>query len=204
MQRAVLNEQRRNRATAFVEARFNHNTLCGAVGVGFQFLHLCNEQDSLQQLVNILMRLGGNRNADCISTPLFGDELIFRQLLHHALRVGAGAIHLIDCDNNRNIRRFRVVNRFHCLRHDAIIRCNHQNRDICRLRAACAHCSEGRMAGRIQEGDILPVDRYAVCADVLRNAARFALCYRGVANRIQQGGFAVVNVAHHHNNRIAG
>ena len=148
MQRAVLNEQRRNRATAFVEARFNHNTLCGAVGVGFQFLHLCNEQDSLQQLVNILMRLGGNRNADCI--------------------------------------------------------CNHQNRDICRLRAACAHCSEGRMAGRIQEGDILPVDRYAVCADVLRNAARFALCYRGVANRIQQGGFAVVNVAHHHNNRIAG
>ena len=203
MERTVLDEQCCDRAAPLVEACFDDDTLCCAVGIGLQFLHLCHKQDGLQQLIDILVRLGGNRDADRISAPLLGDELILCQLLHHALRVCAGAIHLIDCNDDRNICRLRMVDGFHRLRHDAVVRRDDEDGDIRRLCAARAHRSEGRMAGGIQKGDVLPVDGNAVRADMLRDAARFSLRYGGMADRVEQGGLAVVDVAHDHHNRIA-
>ncbi len=54
------------------------------------------------------------------------------------------------------------------------------------------------MARRIQEGDGLAVHLHLIGADVLGDAAGLAGRHGGVADGVQQGGLAVVHVAHDH------
>ena len=60
------------------------------------------------------------------------------------------------------------------------------------------------MAGGIQKGDILAVHLDAGSADVLGDAAGLAAGDVGFADGVQDGGFAVVDVAHDHHHRISG
>ena len=59
------------------------------------------------------------------------------------------------------------------------------------------------MARGIEEGDLLVVYLDAVRTDVLGDAAGLALGDLGLADRVEQRGLAVVNVAHNDNDRIA-
>ena len=59
------------------------------------------------------------------------------------------------------------------------------------------------MARRIDEGDRAAVARDGISTDVLRDAAGLAFRNAAVADRIEQGGLAVVNVAHNGHNRRA-
>jgi hypothetical protein len=67
-----------------------------------------------------------------------------------------------------------VVDRLDRLRHHAVVGRDHQNGDVGRLRATGAHCGEGGVAGRVDEGDLLTVLLDLIGADVLGDAARFA------------------------------
>jgi hypothetical protein len=89
-----------------------------------------------------------------------------------------------------------MINGLDRLRHHAVVGGDHQHRDIGRLRAAGAHGGEGRVAGCIDEGDLLSVLFDLVGADVLGDAASLARHHVGVANGIEQRGLAVVDVAH--------
>ncbi len=60
------------------------------------------------------------------------------------------------------------------------------------------------MARGVEEGDGLAVDLHLIRADVLRDAAGLAGGHMGVADRVQQGGLAVVDVAHDHHDGGAG
>ena len=60
------------------------------------------------------------------------------------------------------------------------------------------------MAGGVQEGDGLAADLGLVGADVLGDAAGLALGHAGGADIVQQGGLAVVHVAHDHHHRSPG
>ena len=96
-----------------------------------------------------------------------------------------------------------MVDRFYGLRHNAVVRRDDEDDDIRHLRAARAHGGKRLVARRVDKRNLPAVAWNGVRADVLRNAARFALGYAAVANRIEQRGLAVVDVAHDGDDRRA-
>jgi len=88
--------------------------------------------------------------------------------------------------------------------HHAVIGGDHQHGDIGALRATRTHRGEGFMARSIQEGDLAATVLDLVRADMLGDAARFALLNMGATDHIQQRRLAVVNVAQDGHNRRAG
>ena len=97
-----------------------------------------------------------------------------------------------------------MVDCFYRLGHYAVVCRNNQNCNIGRIRAAHTHCSERFMSGCIQEGNRLTIDLYGVRTNMLRDASCLAVCYIRLTDRIQQGGFTVVNVTHNTDDRRSG
>ena len=96
-----------------------------------------------------------------------------------------------------------MVDRFTRLRHHSIVGGDHEDNDVGDLGAAGAHERERFMARRVEEDDVAIVDRDVVGADVLRDAARFALGDAGFADGVEQARLAVIDVAHHRDDRGA-
>ena len=82
------------------------------------------------------------------------------------------------------------------LRHDAVVRSDHQDRDVRDLGAPRAQSRERLVTGRVEEGEAAPAVVHLVRADVLRDAARLRLDHGALADRIEQRGLAVVDVTH--------
>ena len=100
--------------------------------------------------------------------------------------------------------RLGVVDRLDRLRHDAVVGRDHEHHDVGDLGAAGAHRGEGRVARRVEEGDRrAAVGRHLVGADVLGDAAGLAGDHVGLADRVEQRGLAVVDVAHDGDDRRA-
>ena len=118
------------------------------------------------------------------------------QFLFDAVEVRLRFIHLIDGDDNGNVRRFRMVDRLHSLRHDAVVRGDHEHDDIRDGGAARAHRRKCFMPRRIEEGDRLPLYGNGISADMLRDAARFTRRNVRTAYFVEQRGLAVIDVAH--------
>ena len=120
-------------------------------------------------------------------------------------RVGLadGLVHLVDGHDDRNAGRLGVLDGFDRLRHDAVIGRHHQHRDIGRLGAAGTHGGERLVARGVEEGDLLAVHFDLIGADVLGDAAGFARDHIGLADRVEQRGLAVVDVAHDGHDRRA-
>ena len=203
-QRTVLYKNRHDRAAAFIKAGFDDSTLRRTVRIGFEFLHLGKDGEVFQQVFNAHTGLCGNRADDGIAAPLLGNEVILGELLLDALGICPRNVHLVDGNNDRDISCLRMVDAFNRLRHDAVIRCHNENCNIRYHRTAGTHRGECLMARRIQEGDRLAVDLNGIGTDCLRNAAGFSGGYVGIANIVQQGGLAVVYMAHNHNDRGTG
>ena len=120
-------------------------------------------------------------------------------------------INFVDGDEDRNFRGLRVVERFQRLRHDAVIGGDDEHDDVRDVRAAGAHGAECRVAGRVEKRDLRQLlfafgmrHGNRVGADVLRDAAGLARRDVGLADDVEQRGFAVVNMAHDGDNRRAG
>ena len=95
-----------------------------------------------------------------------------------------------------------MLNGFHRLRHDAVIGGHDQHDNVRHLRTARAHRAERSVARRVEEGDALAIGQAnLIRADVLRDAASFAGHDIRLAQRIEQRGFAVVDVAHNGHDR---
>ena len=89
-----------------------------------------------------------------------------------------------------------MVDRLDGLRHDAVVGGDDDDGDVGDLGAAGAHGGEGLVARGVEEGDPLAVVRDLVGADVLGDAAGLAGGDLGLADRVEQAGLAVVDVAH--------
>ena len=90
------------------------------------------------------------------------------------------------------------------LRHHAVVGRHHQHHDVGDLGAARAHLAERGVARRVDEGHRMAgADVDLIGADVLGDAARLARRDVGIAQRIEQRGLAVVDVAHHGHHRRA-
>ena len=93
-----------------------------------------------------------------VAAERFDLDLVLQQFGAHALRLGVGLVDLVDGDDHRHLGRLGVVDRFHRLRHDAVVGGDHQHDDVGDLGAAGAHRGERGVARRIDEGDRVPPD----------------------------------------------
>ena len=194
---ASLHEHRRHGSAAAIEPRLDDGAFRAAVGVGDEIEQLGLQRNRLEKLVEI--RPLGRRHFDRegIAAKRLDLHVVLQELLHHPLGIGLGLVDLVDGDDDRSLGRLGVANRLDRLRHDAVVRRHDQHDDVGDLRAARAHRGEGRVTGRVDEGDGLAAGRNdLVGADVLRDAARFARDHIGVADRVEQRGLAVIDVAH--------
>ena len=95
-----------------------------------------------------------------------------------------------------------MIDGFDGLRHDAVISCHDKHNNVGDLCTTRTHGRKGSVAWRIDEGDRLTVRcGDLISADVLRNAAGFARHNMGFADRIEQGGRAVIDVTHDRDDR---
>ena len=88
-----------------------------------------------------------------VSAVLFGDEAEFGELLTHLGRVGVGLVDLVHRDHDRHVGRLGVVERLNRLRHDAVVGCDHEDRDVGHLRTTCTHGGERLVTRGVDEGD---------------------------------------------------
>ena len=96
-----------------------------------------------------------------------------------------------------------MIDGFARLRHHAVVGGDDQDHDVGDLGAAGAHERECFVAGRIEKNDVALVDGDVIRADVLRDAAGFTLGDTRFADRIEQARLAVIDVAHHRDDRRA-
>ena len=205
LQRAALNQHGGDRTAAAIELGFDHGAFGGTFRIGLEIEQFGLQRDHLEQLVEIGLVLGGYLDVDDFAAERFDLNLVLQQFGAHALRLGVGLVDLVDRHDHRNLRRLGVVDRLDRLRHDAVIGRHHQDHDIGDLGAARAHRGERGVAGRIDEGDLLAAFRrgHLIGADMLGDAAGFARNHVGVAKRVEQRGLAVVDMAHHGDDRRA-
>ncbi len=193
----------RNRATAFIQEGFDHCTARHTIANRFQLQNFSLQQDSVQQVINTGTHFCRNRDELRLAAPLFWHNTVLGQFVFNAIHIRFWLIDFVHCNDQRHLRRFRVLDSFDSLRHHAIVCCNHQNNDIRRLRTTSTHRGKRGVARGIQEGDHPVVGFYVVGTDVLGNAACFAGGHFRGTNVVQQRGFTVVNVTHDGHNRCA-
>ena len=200
-ERAALDQDRDHRAAAGIELGLDHRARGGSVGVGAELLQLGDEQDHLEQFVEAFVGLGGDVDVDRLAAPVLGGEPVGGELVADAVGLGALLVDLVDRDQDRHVGGAGVVDRLFGLRHDAVVGGDDDDGDVGDLGAAGAHRGEGGVAGRVEEGDRLLGVVDLVGADVLGDAAGLARGDLGLADRVEQRGLAVVDVAHDRDHR---
>ena len=196
--------------TARFNARFYHVAFGAAVGIRLELEQLGLQQNHFQQFVHALLGERGNVHKNGVATPIVGDQSLVLQLLAHLHRIRVRMVALVDGHQNRDLGGFRVTERFEGLGHDAVVRRDDKHDDVRDIRAARAHRTERRVAGRVQERDLRQFifafrmrHGNRVGADVLRDAAGLARGHIRLADHVEQRGFAVVNMAHDGDHRGA-
>ena len=177
----------------------------GRDDVGLEVEQFGLQRDHFQELVEIGLVLGGDLDVDDVAAQRFDLHFVLQQFGAHALRLGVGLVDLVDGDDHRNLRRLGVIDRLDGLRHHAVIGRDHQDHDVGHLGAARAHRGERGVARGVDEGDLLAAFRrgHLIGADMLGDAAGFAGDHIGMAQRVEQRGLAVIDMAHHGHDRRA-
>ena len=170
--------------------------MAGRAGIGFQILHVGHQQNHFEQQIEVLLGLGGNRHHDRVAAPIFGQQAAIGELLFDPLGLRVGLVDLVDRDDDGNLGGAGMIDGFERLGHHAVVGRHHQYHDVGHLGAAGAHAGERFVARGIDKDDFAPVFLHVIRADVLGDPARFFAGHIGFADGVQQGGLAVIDVAH--------
>src|SRR3954471_15978448 len=203
LERAALDQHGHDRAAAGVELGLDDDARRVRVRVCLEVLELGDDEDRLEEVVEVLVRLGGHVDELGVAAPLGRLQAALRELGAHARGVGALLVDLVDRDQDRHLGRLGVVDRLVGLRLHAVVGGDDDHRDVGDLRAAGAHGGERLVARRVEEGDGAAVVLDLVGADVLRDAAGLALDDVRLADRVEQRRLAVLDVAHDRDDRRA-
>ena len=116
LERAAVDEHRRDRAAADVEARLDDRAgrLGGRVRAQVE-LGVGDEQDPLEQVVEVLALLRRDARDLHVAAPLLGLQPFGRELAEHAVGVRVGQIDLVDGDDDRHVGGARVRDRLACV-----------------------------------------------------------------------------------------
>ena len=153
LERAALDEHRDDGAAARVELGLDDDARRVGVRVGLEVLELGDDEDRLEQVLEVLVRLGRHVDELGVAAPLRRLQAALRELGAHARRVGALLVDLVDRDEDRHLGRLGVVDRLVGLRLHAVVGGDDDHRDVGDLRAAGAHGGERLVARRVEEGD---------------------------------------------------
>ena len=192
-----LNQNGRHRTPALVELGFDDHAVGVAIGVGFQFEDLGERRDRLREFVEAGLLQRRNLHGRRLAAHRFDLHVVLQELGQNLVRIGVVLVDLVDRHDDRRAGRFRVLDRLDRLRHHAVVRRHHEDDDVGGVGAAGAHGREGRVARRVEEGDLLAgLQLDLIGADVLRDAARLARHDVGLAQGVEQRRLAVVDVTH--------
>ena len=136
VQRTVLYEDGCKRSFAFVKFRLDNAAFCGAVRVCFQFQNIGHEKYRFQKFVHAFSRFRADVYDGSRAAPRFGNEIVFGELLQNSFGLCARFVDFVYGDDNRNAGGFRVVDCLDRLRHNAVVCCNDDDRDVRNERAS--------------------------------------------------------------------
>jgi hypothetical protein len=197
-----VDEHRRDRPTADVEARLDDRPGGLRAGIGLQLeLGVCDEQHLLQQVVEVLALLRGHVGELGRPAPLLGLQTLAREVAPDTVGIGVRDVDLVDGHDDRHLCRARMRDRLARLWHDAVVGGNDEDRDVRHLRPAGPHRREGLVARSVEERDSAAVVLDLVRADVLRDSAGLGRYHARLADRVEQRGLAMVDVAHDRDDR---
>ena len=92
LERTVLNQNGHDRAAALIKTRLDDGTLCGAVGIGLQLLHLCDENERFPSRFSMPMPVFADIGHTIgVAAPFLGDEVVLGELLLDPIGVRAAA-----------------------------------------------------------------------------------------------------------------
>src|SRR5262249_13091347 len=153
-QSPLLNQDRCHRTSADFLLGFHDHAVGSGMGVGAKLHQVGLESDVLQEVVKTGLRLGGNRHGLGLAAVFAGNQVVLGELGLDAVGVGVGPVHLVDGDDDWHARSLRVVDCFDRLGHYAVVRGDYEDGDIGNAGTAGPHGREGRVAWRIEEGDL--------------------------------------------------
>ncbi|MOA38191.1 hypothetical protein D3C78_1598450 [compost metagenome] len=93
-----------------------------------------------------------------------------------------------------------MVNSLNRLRHDTVISCYHDNRNISKLCTTSTHCCKCFVTWSIQECNLFTVNFNLIRTDMLSNTSSFSTSNIRRTNSIKQCCLTMVNVTHDCNN----
>src|SRR5690606_3865898 len=204
-ERAALDQDRRHRAAPLVAVGVDRDALRVHRRVGPQVeLGVGGQQDRFEQVVDALALERGDVDEQRRTAVLLGHQAVLGELAPDLGRVGALLVDLVDRDDDRHVGRLGVAERLDRLRLHAFVGRDHQHRDVRGLRASGTRGGERLVTRGDEEGDlsvfafVLGLD--LVGTDVLGDATGLARGDVGLADRVEQLGLTVVDVAHdgHH------
>ena len=103
----------------------------------------------IKQIINIFTFERRNWCTKRLPTPIFRSNIAFLHHLFDPIDIGAFCVHFVDRNNQMNIGPLDKLKGFVCLRHEAIIRCDNQNGDICDIGPTLTHIGERCVARSI-------------------------------------------------------
>ena len=171
------------------------------VGVGPKIeRRVRGQQDRFEQGSDVDALLRRDVDEHGVAAVLLGDQPVLGELLADLLRVRTLLVDLVHRDHDRHLGRLRVVDRFHRLRHDAVVGGDHDHRDVRGLRTTSTHGGERLVTRGVDEGDqalvVLELRADLVSADVLGDATGLALVHVRLTDRVEQARLTVVDVTH--------
>ena len=202
-QAALRHQQSSYRAAAGLDGRFNYHAAGAALAPGPELQQIRLQLYFLQQVVDAFAGKGRNLGDLRIAAIFLRREAQHVELVAHLSGIGVLQVDLVDRNHDGHLGGLRVFDRLLGLRLDAVVGGDDQDNDIGQAGAAGPHGGEGRMTGRVQEGNRAVARPHPVSADVLRDAARFRGGNAAAAHVVQQRSLAVIDVAHDGHDRVA-
>ena len=129
-QRAVLHEHGRHRTAAAIELGLEHRAERRPLRVGLVLADFGDEQNHLEQQIEALLLLRRDLDEHRRAAPFLGHEVQVGELPLDRLGIRAGLVDLVDRDDDRHVRRARVIDRLLGLRHDAVVGRDDENDDV--------------------------------------------------------------------------
>ena len=170
-----MHENRRHRTATAIELRFENRADSGPRRVRLEVRNFRNQQRFSSSRSRFSFVFAETGNHDDVAAPIFGQQPAISKLLLDPLRLCARLVDLVDRNHDRHLGRSRMIDGLQRLRHHAVIGADHQNDDICDLGAPGTHPGKRFVAGSVDENDLFAVMRHLRGADVLGNAAGFAI-----------------------------